>query len=417
MDGTNKSFKSVIWLLCSLVEGDKSKVKCNICGKIYSRGGKLQRAFNTSNIKKHLKSHKAEWSEACAKYEKQNKQSAPPPVSTYLNSMTKKLRLEASTSASSTADTINLPSTSQQTLEQCYETKKIWDINDSRSKSIHFKIGEMIALDCQPFSIVEDLGFNNLLKHLKPNYKLPSRHFMSEKIIPSIYSATFDYISDVIKKCKFISIDTDIWGALSSDSFISFTAHCVFEDFEQQVVVLRVMPFCTNHTGDNITEWINDMIKSYKIPREKIHNIVHDNATNMVLGVENTGIDSLRCFLHTNQLTIGDCILDQAYVKNILSKSRDLTSHFSRSDLAYAKLRDIQRRLNRPLLKFKGDVVTRWNSQFIMIKRLLEMKPELLVYISENSSNCTISFDSAEWEMMQKIVDLLEIFNNMTERY
>ena len=36
---------------------------------------------------------------------------------------------------------------------------KRWDINDSRAQNIHTKMGEMIALDYQPFSVVEDVGF------------------------------------------------------------------------------------------------------------------------------------------------------------------------------------------------------------------------------------------------------------------
>ena len=36
---------------------------------------------------------------------------------------------------------------------------KYWDINDERSKALNYKIGEMIALDNQPFTIVKDIGF------------------------------------------------------------------------------------------------------------------------------------------------------------------------------------------------------------------------------------------------------------------
>ena len=31
---------------------------------------------------------------------------------------------------------------------------KIWDINDARSKRIHVKVGEMIAVDCQPVIVL-----------------------------------------------------------------------------------------------------------------------------------------------------------------------------------------------------------------------------------------------------------------------
>ena len=36
--------------------------------------------------------------------------------------------------------------------------RKKWDCNDKRAQELHFAIGEMIALDNQPLSIVDDIG-------------------------------------------------------------------------------------------------------------------------------------------------------------------------------------------------------------------------------------------------------------------
>jgi len=38
-------------------------------------------------------------------------------------------------------------------------------------------IAEMMALDCQSYSLVEDQGFVRLLNHLQPRYQLPSQKF------------------------------------------------------------------------------------------------------------------------------------------------------------------------------------------------------------------------------------------------
>jgi len=47
----------------------------------------------------------------------------------------------------------------QLTLHGSKERVQQWDIiNDSRITSLHKSLGEMIALDCQPISIVEDIG-------------------------------------------------------------------------------------------------------------------------------------------------------------------------------------------------------------------------------------------------------------------
>ena len=62
----------------------------------------------------------------------------------------------------------------------------MWDINDPRAQRVHRLIGEMIAIDTQPFSIVENEGFTNLLKALEPRYSLPSRRYMTETVLPRI---------------------------------------------------------------------------------------------------------------------------------------------------------------------------------------------------------------------------------------
>ena len=44
---------------------------------------------------------------------------------------------------------------------------KQWNINHTRTVLVHEKLGEMIALDCQPLSIV---GFSHFVKALEPWY-------------------------------------------------------------------------------------------------------------------------------------------------------------------------------------------------------------------------------------------------------
>ena len=57
-----------------------------------------------------------------------------------------------------------------QTSWKFFFAKKIWDINDQHSLAISTKIIKMIAIDNQPFSIVEDQGFIEVIAHLAPPY-------------------------------------------------------------------------------------------------------------------------------------------------------------------------------------------------------------------------------------------------------
>ena len=86
-------------------------------------------------------------------------------------------------------------------------------------------IAEIIAMDSQPFSIVEDIGFLRLLSNVCPLYTVPSRKYFVEKIIPEIFSAIKAQLMKDIHSSgdSFpISFTTDIWiRDAGGDSFIS----------------------------------------------------------------------------------------------------------------------------------------------------------------------------------------------------
>ena len=65
----------------------------------------------------------------------------------------------------------NLP-VKQPTIKEAFLKIKKWDINDPRAIEVHNKIGEMIALDCQPFQVVENIGFKRVLATLQSKYEV-----------------------------------------------------------------------------------------------------------------------------------------------------------------------------------------------------------------------------------------------------
>jgi hypothetical protein len=52
-------------------------------------------------------------------------------------------------------------------------------------------LGEVFALENQPFSIVEDMGFNHYSMTMNPRYDLPSSKCLTENQLPkSLLAAT-----------------------------------------------------------------------------------------------------------------------------------------------------------------------------------------------------------------------------------
>ena len=73
------------------------------------------------------------------------------------------------------------------TLDDYIQKVTPFGINHPTTRRITRAVAKMIALDNQLFSIVDDLGFKNLVRVLEPRYNLPSRRYFAEVIIPDMY--------------------------------------------------------------------------------------------------------------------------------------------------------------------------------------------------------------------------------------
>ena len=141
----------------------------------------------------------------------------------------------------------------------------------------------MVALDCQPFSIVQDTGFLRLMKEVEPRYVVPSRRHMTEVILPRIMDGVATEVKKELSSAQWYSFTTDIWSTeVSNDYLLSFTVHWLTELFEKKEAVLHAQPLPGSHSGEVLCREYNTMLSKWNIKKEQVHLIVRDNASNMV---------------------------------------------------------------------------------------------------------------------------------------
>ena len=149
---------SFCWKYFDVSTKNKNTSVCKLCQVIISRGGKSAKTFMTTNMLNHLrKIHPAE-AKVADKKRKHNECSG--------------------TDIPGTSGSNNEPPAKHQTTVESILAKKIWDINDHKSQEVHYLIGEMIAVDIQPYSVTSDIGFNKLIAKLCPNYSIPSKKYI-----------------------------------------------------------------------------------------------------------------------------------------------------------------------------------------------------------------------------------------------
>ena len=337
--------RSVIWDYFGVNPEDERIAICNTCDEAISRGGANAKNYNTSNLRYYLRQeHQDKFDKLGVKEAERSKQNEAE-----LDSKQRK------------------PNAHQLTLAQVKENKEAWTYEHPQHKKVTNWITEMMALDSQPFSIVEDAGFFRLLANVCPKYVMSSRKYFSEKIIPDIFSTIRTKLREEIHSQgdNFpISFTTDIWTReAGGDSLISWTAHYINqESFTREERILQVYPFPGSHTAEAISEMITKMLDSWAIEKTRVHVVVRDNATNMVAGIQKAELSAIGCTIHTLQLVIKDCIMTQRVVNDILARCRRIVGHFKHSHLAVERLRSIQKQLNLPYHRLMQDEPTRWDS-------------------------------------------------------
>ena len=299
--------KAVIWNYFVVSERNERFAVFQLCRENVSRGGKTIKTFSTSNLIDHLKKkHPVDFKD----YEEKKK----------VQELTVKQSKEHRKKQLSLEDT---------NIQQ-------WDINDACAVRVHNKIAEMMALDFQPLSIVSDVGFIRLLNTLEPRYKLSSRRYFTENVIPEIKQSIDSKINELIKDVHYLSLTTDIWStSLNNQSLMSLTTHWIEDSCARQSAVLNVNKIEGSHSGAAICQMIETMIDSWKISKEGIHLVLTDNASNMKKALRDCDLHGYGCFAHSLQLVVHDGVLSQRMVIDTLAVSCRIVGNFKHSTLAY----------------------------------------------------------------------------------
>uniref|UniRef100_A0A3Q3FCW9 BED-type domain-containing protein n=1 Tax=Labrus bergylta TaxID=56723 RepID=A0A3Q3FCW9_9LABR len=257
-------------------------------------------------------------------------------------------------------------------------------------------LAKMIALDLQPFSIVEDKGFRQYTKDLNPNYVLPSRKTLSNSSIPELYRRTHEKVQERVDKAEAMCLTTDCWTSRTTTSFMSVTCHFI-SDFKNVSVLLDCFEMSDRHTADNLAEQLLRVAREWNIVH-KVVACVSDNAANVVKAIQNTGWPHLFCFAHTLNLIVHSGI---AVIKPTVDKVKAIVEYMHKSTVASEKLKATQNQLGLPELRLKQDCPTRWNSTYYMLERILQNSEAVITTLAlTNPRLATLSPE--EWEEMQQ---------------
>lgn len=179
---------SSVWKFFAVNVEDQNNAICNTCKGKIRRGGAHSKTYGTTKLIRHLKVHHIE---DYVKFEEAN---AAKPANTAVASI----------------DNVKKTKT-QPTLGKVMGKEK----NEVTTRFIT----EMMALDDQPFSMVENIGFKRMMKRVDPGYKIPNRKYFSDTSLPEVFKGVENFTRSLLAKVDSpISFTTDIWTSVSLTS-------------------------------------------------------------------------------------------------------------------------------------------------------------------------------------------------------
>lgn len=335
--------------------------------------------------------------------------------------------------------------------------------NGSADDRINQSIVLHLIIKCNlPPSIVDRPDFRSFLKCLAPKWKSISSRHVKEKMIPTLVSLVRDKIDTMLKNVEHLSITCDIWTDRRGKSFIGLTGHFLDVDFKLQAVLLDFIRLKGRHTGEHIRSITEEILERLNIS-EKVYRIITDNASNMVKAyrfgltvlsdgksnqslhvddeeclsdnenvhdddlytqnhlvltdpIDENGNNSsqiqntrfrLSCFAHSLQLAIRDGLTDIPILSKTLLKCNKISNKSHKSTKIADLLDDVDKKLKR-------SNVTRWNSEYLMIKSVLHLGKETIEEITKTIDDDDLVFTNNDFSVLRELIDILEPFADIT---
>ena len=375
----NTSVRSAVWEHFNVNVADSSRATCKHCNVSVARGGKTTTTWTTTTLHNHMKRHHPS------------------------------IKLE-----NKTAVPADKPTPSSSSLLDCFDRSRKWSTCDPRAVRYNRLIAEMIALDDEPFSVVNNTGFQRVINGFEPRYQLPSDTYMRQTAVPELYESVKEKVSVAVGHAQVVSLTTDTWTTtLSSESLMSLTSHWIDDQWERRSAILQTSHLPGSHTAANICGKLLQMLSEWKL-ENKVHVVLRDNARNMSKGLDDAGVRSVGCLAHTLQLCVKAGLDSQRAIEDAVSICRKIATHFSHSTLAKERMSAIQSTI--PGLHAHAiiqDVQTRWNSTYYMVQRMLEQKKAVVSYASEHDLPATLT--KHQWGLLEKMVAILAPFEEITK--
>ena len=201
-----------------------------------------------------------------------------------------------------------------------------------------------------------------------------------------------------------------MWTSRSTHSYLSFTIHFITDE---KHYFLEAKEFTESHTAQNIAEKMTSIINEWGLESADLIAAITDNASNIRTALHILQCLHMPCFSHVLNLAVEKAMAVPG-VSGVLACCCQLTSHFHRSTNASCVFKRKQADLHSVQHNLLHDVITRWNSSYYMIERIVEQQQPICAALLELRKGELMPSDN-EFAAMSDFLSIMEPVVQITE--
>ena len=108
----------------------------------------------------------------------------------------------------------------------------------------------------------------------------------------------------MLRQASFFAATTDMWTSGYNNAYITFTVHCISNEWKLHMFCLEMVPMYSNHTGQNIADTISAILENWDLFKNKMVAATTDSESNIVLAFKILHAVRISCFGHNLDLAI-----------------------------------------------------------------------------------------------------------------
>jgi hypothetical protein len=325
-----------------------------------------------------------------------------------------------------------------------------------------------------PLSIVDNVSFRNFMNDVDSRYQPISRRNITRSFLPVLEKQCTTKLKEICSKSPYVSLTLDCWSDRRMRTYFGITLHTIVDD-KYKSYLLSFEQLHGKHSGEKIAAEFDRIIQIYDL-KDKIVRLVTDNASNNlaafddiilpgfedyfdelendqsdaeptdrdkkkeeeeeeeddddevipdekqflhVLEIDDTVYETtlnaagddeylrIPCFSHCLQLVVNDGIKASGVAASPLKKVANLAklAHTSTIFAGYMeKAHFTIPKANR----------TRWNSQYQMVKHVLDIPSSTLNSILTDMKKTNLILSTRDRKILEEFISLFELFYEAT---